>query len=291
MDLETFPAPPLDPTPDILNNLRIRLRDALHERGLRTKEMADLPEFPSITEWKAAAQVLLKRLDRDSIRVLLMLDEVEYLTPDNVDVAEGGLPQIAQLLGAFRSLVQETPNFTFLLSGLTSAITEGGRLYGRPNPLFSWAKAYYLAPFLRGEADELATTVGRKMGIDIDPSGLAALQDGSGGYAFLYRSLASAVVQSLPEDAPSRTIRAGEVDRAFLPWKRRVAGNVKEMMDHVKRYYPLESWLLDILIDEPESFGELAAVDPQALQHLLDLGLVIEVDHHYELNSLLELMR
>lgn len=291
MDLETFPAPPLDPTPDILNNLRIRLRDALHERGLRTKEMADLPEFPSITEWKAAAQVLLKRLDRDSIRVLLMLDEVEYLTPDNVDVAEGGLPQIAQLLGAFRSLVQETPNFTFLLSGLTSAITEGGRLYGRPNPLFSWAKTYYLAPFLRGEADELATTVGRKMGIDIDPSGLAALHDGSGGHAFLYRSLASAVVQSLPEDAPSRTIRAGEVDRAFLPWKRRVAGNVKEMMDHVKRYYPLESWLLDILIDEPESFGELAAVDPQALQHLLDLGLVIEVDHHYELNSLLELMR
>lgn len=137
----------------------------------------------------------------------------------------------------------------------------------------------------------MATTVGAKMGIEIDPSGLRALHDGSGGHAFLYRTLASAVVQSLPENAPSRRIRAGEVEKAFLPWKRRIAGNVKEMIDHVKRYYPVESWLLEILIEEPESFGEVAEIDPQALQHLLDLGLVLEVEHQYELNSLLELMR
>ena len=290
MDLEAFPAPPDDPTPYILADLRIRLRDALKERGLRTKEVAELPAVPSITEWKAATQVLLKKLDADGVRILLMLDEVEYLTSDKVDVAEGDLPQISQLLGAFRSLVQETENFTFLLSGLTSSITESGRLYGRPNPLFSWAKSYYLGPFARGEADELAVSVGSRMGVEIDPGGLEALHDGSGGHAFLYRSLASAPVQSLPKDVFGRKVTATEVQGAFIPWKRSIAGHVNDMIDHVTRYYPTEAFLLEVLMDEPESFAELAATESRELKHLLDLGLIREVDHHYELNSLLELM-
>lgn len=290
MDLETFPAPPDDPTPYILADLRIRFRDALKERHLRTMEIAGLPEVPSITQWKSATQVLLKKLDADGVRVLLMLDEVEYLTSDKVDVAEGNLPQISQLLGAFRSLVQETSNFTFLLSGLTSSITESGRLYGRPNPLFSWAKSYYLGPFDKGEADELATSVGSRMGVEIDPGGLQALHDGSGGHAFLYRSLASSAVQSLPKDVFGRKVTATEVQAAFIPWKRSIAGHVNDMIDHVKRYYPTEAFLLEILMEEPESFMELAEAEPKELKHLLDLGLIREVDHRYELNSLLELM-
>lgn len=290
MDLEAFPAPPDDPTPHILADLRLRLRDALKERRLRTMEMAGLPEVPSITQWKAATQVLLRKLDADGIRVLLMLDEVEYLTSDRVDVAEGSLPQISQLLGAFRSLVQETPNFTFLLSGLTSSVTESGRLYGRPNPLFSWAKSYYLGPFEKSEADELAVSVGLSMGVEIDAGGLQALHDGSGGHAFLYRSLASAAVQSLPKDIFGRKVTTTEVQAAFIPWKRSVAGHVSDMIDHVKRYYPNEAVLLDVLRDEPDFFMELAEIEPQGLKHLLDLGLIREVDHHYELNSLLELM-
>ena len=290
MDLEAFPAPPEDPTPYILADLRVRLWDALKERGLRTKEIAELPEQPSITQWKAAVQILLKRLHADGIEVLLMLDEVEYLTSDKVDLSEGDLPQISQLLGAFRSLVQETQNFTFLLSGLTSSLTETGRLYGRPNPLFSWAKTYYLGPFDRAEADELANAVGSRMGIDLDEEGLQALHDGSGGHAFLYRSLASAAVQCLPKNEFGRKITSREVQVAFMPWKRTVAGHVSNMIDHVRRYYPTEAVLLDVLIEEPQSFPELIEMEPRALKHLLDMGLIREVDHRFELNSLLELM-
>src|SRR3954465_10955307 len=97
------------------------------------------------------------------------------VTPsDRIDIHEGEMSSIAQFLGVLRSLVQENRNFTFLLSGLTSSIVEEGRLYGRPNPLFSWAKAYFLAPFKRPEADELATSVGSRMGIDIEKGALEA---------------------------------------------------------------------------------------------------------------------
>lgn len=287
MDLEAFPSPPDDPTPYILSDLRLRLRDALEQRGVRPNEIVELPDQPSITQWKTATQAVLKHLHTNNISVLLMLDEVEYLTSDNL--REGNLPQISQLLGSFRSLVQETQNFTFILSGLTSAITESGRLYGRPNPLFAWAKSYFLGPFDKADADELATGVGGRMGITFDEGGLQALHDGSGGHAFLYRSLASAAVQSLPKDLFGRGITATEVQKSYPRWKMDVAGNVTEMVDHVTRYYPTEAILLEILAEEPESFLEIAATEPSALKHLLDLGLVYEVDHHYALNSLLEL--
>lgn len=106
MDLETFPSPPDDPTPYIVSDLHRRLRDSLEQRELQTKELDDLPDRPSITQWKTATQTTLKQLHADGVSVLLMLDEVEYLTSDNLQ--DGSLPQIAQLLGAFRSLVQET---------------------------------------------------------------------------------------------------------------------------------------------------------------------------------------
>ncbi|MDF2146767.1 AAA family ATPase [Knoellia sp. p5-6-4] len=291
MDLEAFPSPPADPTPDILAELRRRLLVALKERGLRTQELAQLSKTPTIVEMKTALQTLLGKLDADGVAILLLLDEIEYLTPaDQIDVAEGAMPQVAQMLGALRSLVQETPNFTFVLSGLTSAIIEGGRLYGRPNPLFSWAKAHYLGPFERSEADELATSIGAKMGIEIEAGALEALFDASGGHAFLYRNLASRVVSDLPIDVYRRRITRSEVLHALLPWKASVTGNVGEMVDHVRRYYATEAILLEILMDSPNDFGTLAETEPQALDHLLNLGLVHRADRGYSLNSLLELM-
>lgn len=291
MDLEAFPSPPEDPTPEILGELRRKLLLELKQRHLRTQELAELPRVPTIMEMKTALQTLLRKLEPDGVGVLLMLDEIEYLTPaDQIDVAEGAMPQVAQMLGALRSLVQESPNFTFILSGLTSAIVESGRLYGRPNPLFSWAKAHYLGPFERAEADELATSIGGKMGIEIEEGALEAIFDASGGHAFLYRNLASTVVESLPLNVYRRRVTKSDVLHALIPWKAAITGNVAEMIDHVRRYYSTEAILLDLLMESAEDFGLLADSEPQAVNHLLKLGLVRVDEGAYSLNSLLELM-
>jgi hypothetical protein len=200
------------------------------------------------------------------------------------------MSSIAQFLGALRSLVQENRNFTFVMSGLTSAIVESGRLFGRPNPLFSWAKSNYLAPFTRDEADELATSVGGRMGIDIDDGALEAFFEATGGHAFLYRSLASNVVQSLPSDVFQRTIGRSDVLRALEDWKRVVAGNIAEMVSHVRRYYSVETVLLDVLKSEPGNFPALSSQHPSELQHLLSLGLVERRDGQYQVTTVLELL-
>jgi hypothetical protein len=290
-DLESLPSPPEDPVPILLRDLADDLAAKFTERRKGMVEMARLSESPTISEFKRALQATLRGLDDDGITVVLMLDEIEYLTPsDRIDIHEGDMTSISQFLGMLRSLVQENSNFTFLLSGLTSAIIESGRLYGRPNPLFSWAKANFLAPFERHEADDLARSVGQKMGISIDDKALDALFEATGGHAFLYRHLASKVVKELPIDVFHREIKNPLVLRAVNSWRLEVAGNMREMLDHVKRYYPDESYLIEILRTEPESFAIVAEAAPLALGHLINLGLVQEVNHSYELTPVLHLL-
>ncbi len=290
-DLESLPSPPDDPVPILLQELTDDLLSQLRERKLSTQNLLKLAENPGIAEFKRAFQATLRKLANGDITVVLMLDEIEYLTPsDRIDVSEGDMTSVAQLLGALRSLVQENGNFTFLLSGLTSAIIESGRLYGRPNPLFSWAKANFLAPFERHEADDLARSVGQKMGIAIDGGALDALFEATGGHAFLYRHLASTVVKELPVDTFHREIKKPLVLRSINTWRRQIAGNMREMLDHVKRYYPDEAYLLEILMEEPESFTVVAEDAPLALGHLISLGLVQEVDNSYELTPVLQLL-
>ncbi len=290
-DLESLPSPPEDPIPDLLAELVEDLLGELRKRGLPTKDLQSLGSATRPAEFKRAMQAMLRHLASKDVGFVLMLDEIEYLTPsDRVDVMEGDVASVAQFLGVLRSLVQENGNFTFLLSGLTSAIIESGRLYGRPNPLFSWAKAYFLAPFHEYEANELARATSQRMGIQVDDKALAAMYEASGGHAYLYRHLASTVVQSLPIDVFQRTMTKPDVLRAVEHWRRAVAGNLQEMLDHVRRYYPEEAFLLDVLAEEPESFNEFTEASPLALEHLLNLGLVHRVDATYELTPVLQLL-
>lgn len=290
-DLESLPSPPVDPIPSLIKDLRADFIEVLKNRELNHRPLAQLNDSSDISDFRRAMQTVLRSLEKRDIHIVLLLDEIEYLTPsDRIDISEGDMTSVSQFLGALRSLVQENRNFTFVMSGLTSAIVENGRLFGRPNPLFSWAKSHFLAPFDRDEASELATSVGGRMGIQIEPAALESFFEATGGHAFLYRSLASAAVQQLPVDVFQRRISRPDVLRTLTDWKRSVAGNIKEMLNHVRRYYPLEAVMLELLIEAPEDFTELANENPLELQHLLSLGLLEKDGNNYQAATILSLL-
>ena len=290
-DLESLPSPPVDPIPSLIKDLRADFIDALKSRNLTHRALNQLGGSSDISDFRRSMQTVLRSLQEQGISIVLMLDEIEYLTPsDRIDVSEGDMTSVAQFLGALRSLVQENNNFTFVLSGLTSAIIENGRLFGRPNPLFSWAKSHFLAPFDRSEADELATSVGARMGIQIETAALQSFFEATGGHAFLYRSLASAVVQELPVDVFQRRISRPDVLRTIDDWKRSVAGNINEMMNHVRRYYAVEALMLELLIEAEGDFAALAQEYPLELQHLISLGLIEKAGNDYQAATVLGLL-
>lgn len=290
-DLESLPSPPIDPIPSLIKDLRDDFKEKLGQRRMSSKSLSALESSADSSDFRRAMQGVLRQLAKSDTSLVLMLDEIEYLTPsDRIDISEGEMTSISQFLGALRSLVQENDNFTFILSGLTSAIVENGRLFGRPNPLFSWAKTHFLAPFDRTEADELATSVGSRMGIQIDDGALQAFFEATGGHAFLYRNLASSVVQELPVDVFQRRISRSDVLYALDDWKRTVAGNISEMISHVRRYYPVEAIMLDLLFEAPADFGDIAKEQPLELQHLLSLGLVEKSESGYQPTTVLSLL-
>lgn len=289
IDLETLPSFPADPAPDLVREMASRIATELPRFKVSGTELSKIAHEPSIVGFKAAAEATLKRLERKGVSLVLLLDEIEFLTPsDQVDIAEAEFPAVAQALATLRALAQSHSNFTFVLSGLTNHILESGRLYGRPNPLFSWAKARYVGPFSRREADELATAVGARMGIEIQDSALASLYDASGGHAYLYRNLASEVVGTLPMETYRRVMKNADVLHQLVPWRRSVAGNIEEILSHLGRYYPTEAILLEVLKDSPSDFGAVSAGEDRAVHHLTSLGLVHEERNTFRPSVLLE---
>lgn len=290
IDLETLPSPPEDPSPDFMREIASRLESELSKRNIKLANLGRVVANPSVSLFKSALDAAVRKLNDRRVTLVLLLDEIEFLTPsDQVDTQEADYPGVAQVLASLRAVAQSSSNFTFILSGLTNHILENGRLYGRPNPLFSWAKARYVGPFSRKEADELATTIGSRMGIEIEEGALAALYDASGGHAYLYRNLASDVVATLPMDTYRRVMRSKDVLYRLVPWKRSVAGNVEEMLNHLTRYYPTEGALLEVLQESPSDFKELARDEERAVHHLVSLGLVKEERDDFVLSVLMEM--
>lgn len=82
-DLESLPSPPDDPVPDLLRDLVEDLREELKTREISTRAFAALPPGYGITEFKRAVQQVLRKLAASDISVVLMLDEIEYLTPSD----------------------------------------------------------------------------------------------------------------------------------------------------------------------------------------------------------------
>ncbi len=98
----------------------------------------------------------------------------------------------------------------------------------------------------------------------------------TGGHPYLLRDFASSLARRLPVVAADRSITKGQVNRRVSEWRRSVAGNVEEMIGHLERFYPEEGLLLEYLVEDPEFFYDYVQDQPQALEHLIKLGLVDE---------------
>jgi hypothetical protein len=73
-------------------------------------------------------------------------------------------------------------------------------------------------------------------------------------------------------------------------WASRAQGNIEEMVEHLKRYYPTEAVLLEILLEDPTDFADLASSERVAVRRLSDLGLVRATDGIYLPSVMLELL-
>lgn len=288
-DLETLSSSIAEQEHSLVDDLRVSLLQELRERKLRTHELVELSDRASIAEFRRALHAVLGHLRRAGAQLVLALDEIESLIGTAEVVRSDFRPEIPEFLGAMRSLVQENQNFNVMLAGLTGAVLENGQLYGRENPLFSWAKTFYLPPLNRSEADNLTTKLGQRMAVRWDSAALDAVFAHSGGHVFLHRTLASRIVAKLPRDPAARLVGSQAVEAATRSWRRSVAIRVREMIDAAARYYPDECEILSVLVEDMSEAAEFERTYPAAVEHLLQLGLLVEANGSLELGQLTQL--
>jgi hypothetical protein len=279
-----------DPVSELLSDLAEALRLTLKDNKLRTKELAELPTGSSLTEFRSALDTLLQRIG--DAEVVLVLDEIEYLCPPGAEY-EGPSPanqKIPQLFGVLRKLVQERPNFGLVISGLASASVEASELFGRTNPLFSFAHPYYLGPFLQSEGADLLRSIGRQVGISWSESAVEAAMSESGGSAMLLRELGSAILRSLPAERTQEVlIDEREVTEVLDDWRRSVSSNLREIVLHLRRFYPDETVLVNSLLTAPDDFNAVADDYPDHVQRLQLLGAIQRSDGRWTSSRLLEM--
>lgn len=284
-DLERLPSALEQRVPRLCESLAESLRIEFKAQGLRTHEISRFSE-----DVARGARAEPNRL-RDAIHatlahgtsgdavMVLGFDEVESL----IAASEGPVreaPEVAEFLGVLRSLTQEHQNFKVILAGITSAPFRQDQIYGRENPLFSWAKPAYIGPLEKQEADTMITRLGRRMAVEWHLGALDELFKVTSGHAFLHRNLAAAVVETvLNVERPSgggRLVLPGDVTMRVRAWRREASEVVDGMLKALERYYP-DGWEAIRHLSDGYSLTDIDDDYPAAVATLLNLGVLVEV--------------
>lgn len=292
-DLEHLPALTSgDPIPELMMDLAQSTRVALKERGLRTKELAELPSRPSILQFRQALSTTLLHRDNVELSLVLILDEIEHLCPPDANnlATSAETDKVPQFFGVLRKLVQELDNFNFAIAGLASAVVESGELFGRHNPLFSLTNTYYLAPFEYDESRELLRGIGARLGLEWENDAIRVVHDETGGQVILLRELGSQVSKRAPRERLGKyRVTISDIEAVLPTYRRTVPSQIQETLEHVKRYYSDEYDLARELLHDPRSFNEISLAYPAESNRLINLGLAREDNGMWAPTKILEL--
>lgn len=273
-DLEVLPSDPERQVPQLVSDIAKQAHMSFRTAGMRTHELAQLPNHPAVGELRQALQACLAHPASQGKTVVIALDEIESLVgPDAASTNDK--PAVAEFLGALRSLVQENPNFNVVISGITLAPLRNATLYGRENPLFAWAKPFFVTALSRSDTDEMIRSLGARMAVQWQGDALKLLFDISGGHVFLARSLAAAVSGELSLRIEERTIIGDDVRLRLRSWRRSTVGIIDSMLDALARFYEEELTILDLGITGT-AFLELERDYPNQINNLVALGLLEE---------------
>ena len=275
-DLESLPQQGGRLRIELVQDLRQGLLEAFRSKQVRRGDLADLELDASVGDFKRALATSLNDCARREIQVVLALDEIESLLGDAETLRTGSRPEVPEMLGALRSLVQEHSIFNVVLSGITSAIIHRGELYGTENPLFNWARSYYVHPMSKVEINGLTTDVGRRMGVHWSADGLDQMYRTGIGDVFLHRTLAAVVVGALDQEMFPMHVSSGDVSAVQRKWRRGVAERLGQMFASFERHYPTEASLLRLVAAGDADWASLEVDYPVEVGRLIDLALVSE---------------
>ncbi|BAZ00066.1 HEAT repeat-containing PBS lyase [Tolypothrix tenuis PCC 7101] len=183
---------------------------------LSTLESADsLPQFPPFTTDKPASELASEFIQRVNqlasaiqknnqykLPILCFLDEVERIIPTPADSREKA-EEFNAVFGALRVLCQQQRQISLLIADVhpdCNRINYWSQSGVATNPVYSFFKEIFLAPFSADETQDMLVNLGKLMGLEFDADTPQQIHNQSGGHPFVSRQLARFLTEKIKDN-------------------------------------------------------------------------------------------
>ena len=259
------------------------LGEALLDSNSRLRKFNDLRLFGKHSLFSETTPADVPELFDHDVRVILsktnrlivfLLDEIELMAPIIPGSRwENAFVTFWRLL---RGLSQQFPGkISYLITGTNPKCIEVNRLNEIENPAYNYFDVKYLPALDLGEAQQLLSEIGIRMGLDWSDSATQTCFRLTGGHPFLLRGMASVVHRSLGRRTERVRVTEESVTRTIRRFLLEFNPNLSQMVEVLRDYYPDEFFLLERLATgRVGEFRELAQAFPEDVAHLHGYGLI-----------------
>lgn len=230
-------------------------------------------------------------------RIILLLDEIEYITPSLAGVlGKHWDTDFLPFWQTIRSVHQELDaKLTFLVAGVNPACVSEPRVGESPNPIFQLAEPQYLEPFPASAVREMVRTIGRYSGLKFDELTYAWLTDRYGGHPYLIRLACSQVWRTCKRTSVESlaAVDVAAFERVRPEIRSRLAQPIKDILLSLVWWYPEEYDLLQILAAGDVDFvRDHLSHNPGSKLHFARYGILkAGADGEFAISDLREFLR
>lgn len=224
---------------------------------------------------QALSDAIRLRKNTSTRRIVIVIDEVEWLSPRTCDDKHWDKDFIS-FWHTIRTIQNKRQTLSVVIAGVNPSMVEEANFNGLQNPLFGIVKPIYLSGLKREECDEMILEIGRSVGLRVTSDGLDYIYDEYGGHPMLTRLACSSVVDvakwnnlTFPITVDKKQLLEGADlrDQDLLHYSAHI---VKELED----YYPDEYSLLESLaVNDYWSFLQASRSNVKTV-HLFKYGII-----------------
>lgn len=277
-----------------LENIMDRLTQRLlntHKRTAKTRLTYD--QHNCGTRFSQDVALLL---DQIKTPVVLLLDEIEYITPQlSGTLGRHWDDDFIPFWQTIRAAHQElSGKLTFIVAGVNPSAVESTSFQSAPNPIFQLAQPRYLSPFTEADVRKMIRFFGRYSGATFTEDVIPYLATQFGGHPFLIRLAASEVWGRNYENDPQRLTEIGLSNFKALTGEisERIHQPIKDILLSLVWWYPEEYQLLMLIADgEKEFVEEYLQEVPQSLVRFANYGLLRGGTRDFAINDIREFIK
>ncbi|MCI0664798.1 MAG: AAA-like domain-containing protein [Acidobacteria bacterium] len=224
-----------------------------------------------------AADEFIRIVAQLSKPVLLVFDEIEYISPISIEDKHWH-KDFLDFWQTFWACQSRHRIISAMIAGVNPSVVEMDTVGGVQNPLFGIVSYQFLTGLSLDETRNMIRTLGKRMGLKFDNEATEYIHKRYGGHPLLTRMACSTtnnIIKERNEDRPANLTRArleaeeGKRDAELTFYCRHVVSELKQ-------FYPDEYAMLELLSSgQIHDFVELAAY-PEYTKHLVSYGLLTE---------------